>query len=317
MEDYILFSFAGLEFTKYGLIIGAGCLLWLLSALILRRYLNTHYHVPASSIAFAGFLMMLFGTVFSRIVYCLAKYEKYMYAYETIPLFTEGGASMCGAVIGAALGLALSSFITRTDTAHLADCFAPGFGLFAAAVVLAQLTIGEGWGKLTQSIGIQNSMLSVIDRYGDSRFAVYRMELASCAMVCLACVMLMPEKLRPGALTNVALGIYCALRIVTVSMREGEVLALEYFRIDQLAAMGLLLIMCIRAVTVTKSIAGRIWRILAFLAGAGLATLMEFKVDSGSGIEQEYMLMLLGSITCLAAALIGTVTRRSIRGGGF
>lgn len=308
-DSYILFSFGGLDITVYGAFIALGALLWLISAAVIRAFAGRR-KVPAQAIFSAAIRMTLLGAVFSRLAYCAVNIERYMYEPATILRLTEGGACMGGALAGAALGLIISARLDRVKAASLADCFAPGFGLLVICVSLAQLSIGEGWGRITETELLP--LITVSDRYGDTRFAVYRMEIFTGAMLALAAVMLLPENMRRGSLTNIIIGLYCMTRVVTVSMREGEVLSIQYFRVDQLCAMAAMIAMFIRAAV--KCPKKRIPRIACFIIGAGIATLMEFRVDSGGSMLLKYALMLAASCLCLVSALAGTM-RKSRKGG--
>ena len=102
------------------------------------------------------------------------------------------------------------------------------------------------------------------------------------------------------------MALYCGMRVVTASMREGAVLHIDYFRVEQIGAMLVLIGICVcGVVSAVRSGAPKSrWVCLAvLLLGAGLATWMEFAVDRDGGIEWKYLVMAAGSAVCVCAAL--------------
>ena len=312
MNTNILFAFGPVCITKFGLLTGCGALLWILSACVVRAW--RYRRMPKGGVWFAGALMTLFGLVFSRAVYCAANFDVYFSAEKAALNVWEGGASMGGAFVGAFVDLWIASGIAGVKTGRLANCFGPGFALFAACIALGQTMLGEGWGKVAEAAWVAETPLGVCDLYGDIRYAVYKLELIGCAAAFLAgLIPLLRRKSVRFAAWNWTVGVYCAVRIVTASMREGAVLRVEYFRIEQIAAVAVLLVIALcRIISHIRAGAGRgRWiALFVFLAGAGIATWMEFAVDREGNLEEKYMIMAIGAVFCLAGALAGRRPRK-------
>lgn len=307
MNSNILFSFGPLTLTKFGLWTGGGALLWVLSASLVRRW--RYRRMPQGAIWLAGLLAIVFGLVFSRVVYCAANFDRFFAGGEPMANVWEGGLSMCGALAGAFIGILIASGIARVRPGRLANCFGPGLALFAACIVMAQTMIGEGWGKVAEAQWVAGTPLGVADVYGDTRYAVYLVELAGCAAAFFAGLIPLMKR-RPGRFSawNWGLGVYCALRIVTASMREGAILRVEYFRIEQIGAVAMLLVICLCRIVCDLrrgAGAGRWGRLIVLASGAGVATWMEFAVDREGNLEMKYLVMALGALLCLIGALSG------------
>ena len=312
MNTNILFAFGPVSLTKFGLLTSGGMLLWIMSACIVRAW--RYRRMPKGAVWFAGALMTVLGLVFSRAVYCAANFDLYFSGERAALNVWEGGASMGGALIGAFLGLWIASGIAGVKTGRLANCFGPGFALFAACIALGQTMLGEGWGKAAEAAWVAETPFGVRDLYGDIRYAVYKAELLGCAAAFFAgLIPLLHRKPVRFAAWNWAVGVYCAVRIVTVSMREGAVLRVEYFRIEQIAAVVVLLIIALcRIISHIRVGAGRGRWIALFvlLAGTGIATWMEFAVDREGNLEEKYLVMTIGAVFCLTGALAGRRPRQ-------
>lgn len=314
MNGNILLALGPLSLTAYGLWIGAGALLWLLSACAVRRW--KYRRLPAGAVWLGGFCMVVLGALCSRAVYCAANFDRFLGEGLKWLHLWEGGMSMAGALPGAALGLLLAAGMARVRPGRLMNCFAPGLGLFVLCVVAAQMTIGEGWGKIAEAAWVAQTPLGVRDLYGDVRYAVFRVEMWGCALAVLAGLVPLCRR-RPARFGAWcwAMGVYCAMRIVTASMREGAILRVEYFRIEQIAGAVMLLAVCVcRLVCGLRGGAGaRAWAgLIVFLLGLGLCLWMEFAVDREGRLEEKYALMSVGAALCLAGAL-GSGGRRGRR----
>ncbi len=306
MNGNILWQAGPFTLTRFALLIGFGALLWWLTALWMRAA-RCRKSLSGGQVSFAALWMLVLGAVCSRAVYCLANFDRYLFNGDggaQILRLWEGGASLCGALLGATLGLAIAASLSGARTGRLANCFASGWGLFALCASLALRQTGEGWGKLVEMERLAGWPVVLRDRFGDLRFAVYRLDAALGATVFLTTLARMCIGKRPRAWHGWtwAIGLWAAGRIVTASMREGDLLRIEYFRIEQLGAMAALI-----AILVGRLAAGtggkRFWWTALFLAGAGLATAMEFAVDREGGLEWKYCAMFAGAVVCLIAAL--------------
>jgi len=307
MNTNILLAFGPFTLTKFGLCIGLGAILWILSACAVQSL--RYRRMPQGAVWLSGALMVVFGLVFSRAVYCAANFDIYFSGGMDYLNVWEGGMSMCGALAGAFAGLMLAAPIARVRIGRLANCFGPGIGLFAACAVIAQTMIGEGWGKVAEAQWVAGTVMGVEDIYGDIRYAVYRLELIGCAAAFIFGIFPLLRR-TPARFSawNWALGVYCAVRIVTASMREGAVLRVEYFRIEQIAAVAMLLVIALCRICgdIRRGAGrGRWGAVVPFLAGAGIATWMEFAVDREGDLEVKYLVMALVALLCLIGALSG------------
>lgn len=306
MNANILWCFGPFSLTRFGMWIALGALVWVFSACAVRAW--KYPKMPRGAVWCAGFAMTVCGLAGARLVYCAANFDIYLAPGAQMQILRawEGGLSMGGALAGAFAGLCLAACCARVKPGRLANCFGPGLGLFAACVVLAQTAIGEGWGKLAEAGWVGPRILGVVDLYGDVRYAVWRLELLGCAAAVLAGLApLCRRKCARFAAWNGALGAYSALRMVTASMREGAVLRVEYFRIEQIAGVAFLLVIALcRLAGAIRAGQGRraLGSMLVFLTGTVLAVCMEFAVDREGNMEWKYMAMLLGALMCLLGA---------------
>lgn len=310
MNTNILFPLGPLSLTKFGLWIALGALMWMLSAAAVRAW--RYKKMPSGAVWLSAFLMIVLGALASRAVWCAVNFDR----AEPGSFFRlwEGGMSMCGALAGAFAGLMLASAAARVKPGRLADCFGPGIGLFGACAVLAQLAVGEGWGKVAEAAWVAVTPLGVVDLYGDVRYAVFRVELLGSAIAFLGgLVPLLRRKRARFSAFAWGWGLYAAMRVVTASMREGAILRIEYFRIEQIAGVVLLLIiaLCRLACDLRAGAGAKRWTAMAvFLAGVGICVWMEFAVDREGCLEEKYALMAFGSLLCLLGALAGRKPRR-------
>lgn len=226
---------------------------------------------------------------------------------EAVPVeanIFRGGLSMLGVLVC----LPPVFLLYGKNAGKLANCFAPGFIAFAMLAALGMRAVGEGWGKLTQADWIRNTFLSVPDRWDDTRFAVYRIEGICCLLFLIITTgqAMSLRRMRPWGGYVTAMALYCGMRVVTASMREGAVLHIDYFRVEQIGAMLVLIGICVCGIisAVHCGAPKSRWLCLVFLlAGAGLATWMEFAVDRDGGIEWKYLVMAAGSAVCVLSAL--------------
>ena len=317
MNGNLIWQAGPFALTRFSLLIGLGALLWWLTALWMRA-VRCRRSLNAGQVSFAALWMLVLGVVCSRALYCVVNYDRYVLAEgggAQAARLWEGGTSLCGALLGAMLGLAVAARLSGARTGRLANCFAPGWGLFTLCAAFALRQTGEGWGKLIEMERLTGTPLVLQDRYGDWRFAVYRMDAALGALVFVTAAARMSVGKRPAS-WNVcawAVGLWAAGRIVTASAREGDLLRVEYFRIEQIGAMvALIAILIARIAADRRAGAGgkRFGWIVPFAVGAGIATAMEFAVDREGGLEWKYCAMLAGAALCLVAALAPGSARR-------
>lgn len=313
-----LFRFGPVALTRYGLLIALGAAAWTACALGVRR---TKYRktVSREAVFSTAAWMLGLGLVFSRAVYCAVNYD--LFARDAggwvkgLALW-EGGHSLSGAFLGALLGIRIGARATGCRAAKLSNCFGPGFLLFACAACAARGFVGEGWGKATEAVWLKSSPLTVSDIYGETRYAVYRMEIAAYAACFLIALI---KTLKRGGGTaggSLCAALYSLFALVFSSMREGNLLRIEYIRIDQVFALLLL-------IGITLANAPRLLRtrqgkraaisVLLLLLGAALCAHMEFAVDREGNLEAKYACMLLGSAVATSGALISTRRKQKNR----
>lgn len=313
MKANILAEFGSFAVTRFGVWIAAGALAWLWTAQMTRS--AKYRKMAPGAVWCAGMCMALCGLACARIVYCAANFDIYFAegGAREIARVWEGGLSMGGALTGAVAGIAISCRFSGEKAGRLMNCFGPGMALFAACEVMAQRAIGEGWGKLTDQAWLAETILGVRDLYGDVRYAVWRLELIGCAAALLAgLIPLMGRRTARYASWAWSMGTYAAVRIVTASMREGAVLRVEFFRIEQIAGVVFLLAIAVGTLVARKKAGKRIaGKIIVFLIGLAAAIGLEFAVDREGNMEIKYMLMGIGALMCMTGALPNAYIKRA------
>lgn len=291
--------------TSFSLCIGAGALLWAGSAALLSRR-----RVPGGAVWQSACLMLLFSLLFGRLSYCAAHFDVYCtpQGLPRILRLWEGGFALFPAYIGAWAGLALST--CRRKPAHrdaLYGSFAFGAILFFFLVILARSLAGEGWGKVCEvPKSLQNTpaqyALFVTDRFGDTRYDIRALEALGATIpfsFCL-CRLFFGHPPRRNGFLHV-LGLLACITVVTASMREGQVLRVEFVRVEQLSAMVLLILRCLSLLR-QKEWGQTPARAIALLCiGVGMCVWMEFLVDQEGHMHEKYLLMLAFALLCAAA----------------
>ncbi len=311
----VLWEFGEFALTKFGLWIALGAVLWYVSARVMRA-LYYKKSVPAGAVSLSGFVMLPLGLAFSRLTYCAANFDRFFAGGFSADVlrFWEGGLSLGGAYVGAFAGICLAAGIARVKVGKLANCFGPGVVWFFLCAVMARAMIGEGWGKLAEHEGsmvgwfFQNEsfvkkILFVQDRYGDCRYNVQGIELALGGIVAFCTLFgLRRRKLMPFYKWITGIGSYAAITVFTQSMREGAVLRVEFFRIEQVIALAILLAIGVCALARYGFYREMAWPGAMWLGSAAACVVMEFLVDREGGMNAKYVFMALMALFCLSGA---------------
>lgn len=213
----------------------------------------------------------------------------------------EGGLMLYGAVAGGLLAAFLTGKIMKTPFGKIAGCAAAPAALTIAAGRFAEYLTGAGYGySVYDWFDVENTYgrsfiaweepeilcrfpFAVQDPfYGDWMFAINLLE-GIAALVFLVILLRMKPR-REGGAAVLLLMMYAACQIIFESMREDEVLMINYMKVSQLiSALVLLgaLVICLK-----KAAAGgkeSAVSIVLLLVLAGIATAMEFALEQKIG----------------------------------
>ena len=238
----------------------------------------------------------------------------------------SGGMMFYGAVAGGLLAAFLAGKITRTSFAKIADCVAAPAALTIAAGRFAEYLTGAGYGySVYDWFDVENTYgrsfiaweepeilcrfpFAVQDSfYGNWMFAINLLE-GIAALVFLVILLRMKPRKEGGA-AALLLTMYAACQLIFESMREDEVLMINYMKVSQLISalvlLGILILCLVKAGADRKESASRI---ILLLALAGIATAMEFALEQKIGFldwmrgDLCYLVM-----TGCSAAMLATV----------
>ena len=220
-----------------------------------------------------------------------------------VPFFDlrHGGMMLYGAVAGGLLAAFLAGKITKTSFGKIADCAAAPAALVIAAGRFAEYLTGAGYGyPVYDWFDIENTYgrsfiaweepeilcrfpFAVQDPfYGDWMFAINLLE-GIAAIVFLAVLLRMKPR-KDGAAALLLLMMYAMCQVVLESMREDEVLMINYMKVSQLlSALVLLgaLVICLKKGRIPGKSAALSIAVLLILAG--IATAMEFALEQKIG----------------------------------
>lgn len=213
----------------------------------------------------------------------------------------EGGLMLYGAMAGGLLAAFLTGKIMKTPFGKIAGCAAAPAALTIAAGRFAEYLTGAGYGyPVYDWFDVENTYgrsfiaweepeilcrfpFAVQDPfYGDWMFAINLLE-GIAALVFLVILLRMKPR-REGGAAVLLLMMYAACQIIFESMREDEVLMINYMKVSQLiSALVLLgaLVICLK-----KAAAGgkeSAVSIILLLVLAGIATAMEFALEQKIG----------------------------------
>ena len=213
----------------------------------------------------------------------------------------HGGMMLYSAAAGGVLAAFLTAKITKTSFGKIADCAAAPAALMIAAGRFAEYLTGAGYGyPVYDWFDIENTYgrsfiaweepeilcrfpFAVQDPfYGGWMFAINLLE--GIAAIVFLVVLLRMKPRKDGGAAVLLLMMYAACQVVLESMREDEVLMINYMKVSQLlsalALLGTLMICLKKAAAPAKEwIVG----IITLLVLAGVATAMEFALEQKIG----------------------------------
>ena len=220
-----------------------------------------------------------------------------------VPFFdlAGGGMMLYGAAAGGLLAAFLTGKITKTPVGRIADCVAAPAALTIAAGRFAEYLTGAGYGfSVTDWFDPWNSYnrsfiaweepdilcrfpFAVQDPfYGDWMFAINLLE--GIAAIVFAVILFRMKTRKDGGAAVLLLMMYASCQVVFESMREDEVLRLNFMKINMLiSALVLLtaLIICLKKGRADGRYSAGM-TVTLFLT-AGIATAMEFALEQKIG----------------------------------
>ena len=212
-----------------------------------------------------------------------------------------GGMMLYGAVAGGLLAAFLTGKITKTPFGKIADCAAAPAAVTLAAGRFAEYLTGAGygfsvadwfdpWNTYNRSFiaweepeALCRFPFAVQDPfYGDWMFAINLLE--GIAAIVFLVVLLRMKNRKNGGAAALLLMMYAACQVVFESMREDEVLRLNFMKINMLISALVLLAVMIICLRKNGAEAGHsvVMTVLLFLL-AGIATAMEFALEQKIG----------------------------------
>ncbi len=215
-EHLTAFEVFGLPVYRYGLFIGAGALLMCLAALL--RAGKEH----RASVLAACAAALPCALVLSRLLYCLTDQRFVGIApLDKVFSLTNGGFSMLGALLGAALGVVIVCRIGKKKVLPVMDQMVTGVPLFLICARAAEFFSDEfGVSKPLKTEWLEDTFLTVDSSY----LMVYVLEAAFAAL--LFVIMLCCKKDRTVVFTllfTAAQGIFESLKKADKHMAFGFV----------------------------------------------------------------------------------------------
>ena len=257
--------------------------------------------LKSGTVPLFGILAIPLGVLLGRAGYYLCSLNRLQ--VTGVPFFrlTGGGMMFYGAAAGVLLAAFLTGKITKTSFGKIADCAAAPAALTIAAGRFAEYLTGAGYGfSVTDWFDPWNTYnrsfiaweeptilcrfpFAVQDPfYGDWMFAINLLE--GIAAIVFLVVLLRMKPRKDGGAAVLLLMMYAACQVVFESMREDEVLRLDFMKINMLlSALVLLgiLIICLKKAGADLPHALCVIAVLFLLAG--IATAMEFALEQKIG----------------------------------
>lgn len=291
------FSAGPLTGYTWGAVIAAAAIL----SILLMGMIGRKHGLKAGTVPAFGILAIPLCVLFGRAGYYLCSLNRMQAIGIPFLDLKDGGLMFYGALAGGLLAAFLTGKITKTPFGKIADCAAAPAALTIVAGRLAEYLTGAGYGfSVTDWFDPWNTYnrsfiaweepeilcrfpFAVQDPfYGDWLFAINLLE--GIAAIVFLVILLRMKPRREGGAAALLLMMYAACQIVFESMREDEVLRLNFMKINMLiSALVLLviLILCLKKMRSTaKETAVSIVQILVF---AGIATAMEFALEQKIG----------------------------------
>ena len=306
-ELVVLCNLGPFTLTAYGLCVLAGAALGVAMTLLRGR----------KSLGMDASLSLCLSLVFSawagaRVVYVLTQLEGILVdaEYYGLPFILhpwEGGYTLYGAVLGAALGIWLYGRVTRRSPGKLADVAAPGAALALCVIRLGDYFTGQGLGHYVEEEALQVFPFAVLSMDENWQQPVFLWEAA--AALVIGIVLLVQRKpRREGALGEQFLTLLGATQIFLESHREDECIRFGFVRFSQVAAIVVIAAVFFKRIRARVKAhgwrAGETVRVLIFLLAVVLCILIEFALDKSS-IDNHllYAIMFL-TLTALSTAVL-------------
>lgn len=313
------FNAGSLTGYTWGAVIAAAALI----SLLLMYAIGEKHGLKAGTVPVFGALAIPLCVLAGRTGYYLFNLNHLQVIGVPFLDVSNGGLMLYTALAGGLLAAWLTGKITKTSFARIADCAAAPAALTIAAGRFAEYLTGAGYGfPVYDWFDIENSYgrsfiaweepeilcrfpFAVQDGfYGDWVFAINFLE-GLAALVFMVMLLRMRSR-REGGAAVLLLMMYAACQIVFESMREDEVLKLNFMKVSQfLSALVLLgaLILCLRRAKENgRTSAARISLLFLF---ALIATAMEFGLEQKIGFltwmraDLCYLVMTMCSIAML------------------
>lgn len=278
--DYIALEYQTMEDTlshgiyTYGLFaaMGAAVMMLVLYAMMEAK------KMPKGATALTGVLSIFFGAVFSKVFFALFSLDGLSILGKLRPdMFTGGGHSMMGALLGGFVGAALSGLILKKQAFRCMDIFAaavPAFILFAR--------LGEQF-DLDGAFGISRPLEHPLSAHwpalllqeGDyaNYLLVYKLEAIAAALILVVLVLdlLLHKNAKPGDTFILFLLLFGGSQAILESLRQDKHMTLSFVHLQQIMAIP----MVIGAVVMAAKRAGKDKRFMWKLSGSlALATLL-------------------------------------------
>ena len=306
-EDAAKTYFLGVQVYAFGLYAALGAALALIAlAMLVRRDKGK----PGTT-ALLGTLCILCGFVVSRLFFCFMDQGLGgPVPLKGILMFTGGGYSMMGALLGACIGGILTARITRQNPARLLDFLGAAFLLFVACERLGEGSI-EDFGISRPLVGdlLKGSFLSVEGEY-DWTLATYLIE--SFAALILAVIVLrdISKKRRAGDSFLLFMLLFGASQVILESLRFDQHMHLSFVGLQQVMALLLLaaavVVLAKRRMKDKKKLACLALAVLPLAAGIGVG--LEFMIDRTT--VNRYLLYALFMLVMAVPAWLGIRLRK-------
>lgn len=258
----------------YGLFAAMGAALMMLVMYALMEAKK----MPKGATALTGVLSIFFGAVCSKLFFALFNLDGLSILGKLRPdMFSGGGHSMMGALVGGFAGAALSGLLLKKQTLRCMDIFAcavPAFILFAR--------LGEQF-DLDGAFGISRPLnhpasvhwpafLLQQDDYANY-LLVYKLEAIAAALILIVLILdlLLQKNAKPGNTFILFLLLFGGSQALLESLRQDKHMTLSFVHLQQIMAIP----MVIGGVMMAARRAGKDKRFLWKLAGGlALATLL-------------------------------------------
>ena len=317
------FSAGPLTGYTWGAVIAVAALI----SLLLMHAVGKKRGLKAGTVSVFGALAIPLCVLMGRAGYYLLNLNLMQVIGAPFLDIRNGGLMLYSAMAGGMLAAWLTGKISGTSFAKIADCAAAPIALMIAAGRFAEYLTGAGYGfPVYDWFDIENTYgrsfiaweepeilcrfpFAVQDGfYGEWVFAINFLE-GLAALIFLVILLRMKPR-REGGVAVLLLTMYAACQVVFESMREDEVLKLNFMKVSQLiSALVLLgaLILCLRRARESgKTTAIRIGLLFVL---AGIATAMEFGLEQKIGFltwmraDLCYLVMSLSCIGMLVLVL--------------